>query len=412
MAKKVLPGVPDSASLAKQTSLRELAAFFIRLGTTAFGGPAAHTAIMEDELVRRRGWLSREKFLDLLGASNLIPGPSSSELAIHIGYLRAGWAGLLVAGSCFILPAAVMVAVLAWAYVRFGRLPATSALLYGVKPVVIAVILQALWGLGRTAVKTKLLAAVGLVSVALSIYGLHPLLLLLVAGAAVALSNGVIRALEQGGAPLVISGAGSRQFSRAYATLAKTTAGAAVTAPFGLWPLFLVFLKVGAVVFGSGYVLLAFLRADLVVHRGWLTDGQLVDAIAVGQVTPGPVFTTATFIGYVLGGLKGALVATVGIFLPAFLLVAASGPLVPRIRKSRMAGAFLDGVNVGSLALMAVVTWQLGRASLVDIETILLAAASLVLLLRFRVNSAWLVLIGALVGLLSRQWVLWRVVPR
>jgi chromate transporter len=363
---------------------------------------------MEDELVRRRGWLSREKFLDLLGASNLIPGPSSSELAIHIGYLRAGWAGLVVAGSCFILPAAVMVAALAWAYVHFGRLPAASAILYGVKPVVIAVILQALWGLGRAAVKTKVLAAAGLACVALGIYGLHPLLLLLVAGAAVALSHEVFRAVKQDGARALIPAAVSSQLSRAYATLAKTTAGVAVATPFGLWPLFLVFLKVGAVVFGSGYVLLAFLRADLVVHRGWLTDGQLVDAIAIGQVTPGPVFTTATFIGYVLGGLEGALVATVGIFLPAFLLVAGSGPLVPRIRKSPVAGAFLDGVNVASLALMAVVTWQLGRASIVDVETVLLAAVSLVLLLRFRVNSAWLVLIGALVGLLSRQWAFWR----
>ncbi len=363
---------------------------------------------MEDELVRRRAWLSREKFLDLLGASNLIPGPSSSELAIHIGYLRAGWAGLLVAGSCFILPAAAMVAALAWAYIHFGRLPATSALLYGVKPVVIAVILQALWGLGRTAAKTRLLAAVGLVSVALSIYGLHPLLLLVVAGAAVALTSGMVRASKQGGAALPAPFAASRPLTRTYATLAKTTAGAAMAAPFGLWPLFLVFLKMGAVVFGSGYVLLAFLRADLVVHRGWLTDGQLVDAIAIGQVTPGPVFTTATFIGYVLGGLKGALVATVGIFLPAFVWVAVSGPLVPRIRKSPVAGAFLDGVNVASLALMAVVTWQLGRASLVDSETTLLAITSLFLLLRFRVNSAWLVLIGALVGLLSRQWILWR----
>ena len=408
MVENTVPAVPGSVSDAKQISLHELALFFLRLGTTAFGGPAAHIAIMEDELVRRRDWLSREKFLDLLGASNLIPGPSSSELAIHIGYLRAGWAGLVVAGSCFILPAAAMVGVLAWAYIHFGRLPATSALLYGVKPVVIAVILQALWGLGRTAVKTKSLAAVGLASVALSIYGLHPLLLLLVAGAAVALSCGVIRTVKQGGVRALIPGGASRLLNRAYVSFAKIAAGAAVTAPFGLWPLFLVFLKVGAVVFGSGYVLLAFLRADLVVHRAWLTDAQLVDAIAIGQVTPGPVFTTATFIGYVLGGLKGAVVATVGIFLPAFLLVAASGPLVSRIRKSPVAGAFLDGVNVGSLALMAVVTWQLGRASLVDIETTLLAAASLVLLLRFRVNSAWLVLLGAFVGLLSRHRILWR----
>ncbi|MFI5174260.1 MAG: chromate efflux transporter [Terriglobia bacterium] len=381
-------------------SLRELAAFFLRLGTTAFGGPAAHVAMMEDELVRRRAWLSRERFLDLLGASNLIPGPSSSELAIHIGYQCAGWRGLLVAGSCFILPAAAMVA-LAWAYVHFGRLPATSALLYGVKPVVIAVILQALWGLGRTAVKNKYLAVVGLLSVGLSIYGLHPLLLLLVAGLSVALTNGLMRGLKRGTLSCLAPQAVVRGLIRTFTPIAKGTAGvAAMTVPFGMGSLFLVFLKVGAVVFGSGYVLLAFLRADFVAQRGWLTDQQLVDAIAIGQVTPGPVFTTATFIGYVLGGLRGAVVATIGIFLPAFLLVAMSGPLVPRLRQSKLAGAFLDGVNVASLALMAVVTWQLGRASIVDLDTVLLAVASMIALLRFRLNSAWLVLMGGIVGML------------
>jgi chromate transporter len=382
-------------------SLGELAAFFLRLGTTAFGGPAAHVAMMEDELVRRRAWLSRERFLDLLGASNLIPGPSSSELAIHVGYQCAGWRGLLVAGSCFILPAAAMVAALAWAYVHFGRLPATSALLYGVKPVVIAVILQALWGLGRTAVKNKYLAVVGLLSVGLSIYGLHPLLLLLVAGMSVALTNGLMRGLQRGTMSCLAPLAAMRGFIRNFAPIAKGTAGvAAMTVPLGMGSLFLVFLKVGAVVFGSGYVLLAFLRADFVTQRGWLTDQQLVDAIAIGQVTPGPVFTTATFIGYVLGGLRGAVVATIGIFLPAFLLVAMSGPLVPRLRQSKLAGAFLDGVNVASLALMAVVTWQLGRASIVDLDTVLLAVASMIALLRFRLNSAWLVLMGGIVGML------------
>jgi chromate transporter len=384
MAEKAVPEVSGSVSLAPKGSLRELAAFFLRLGTTAFGGPAAHIAMMEDELVRRRHWLSREKFLDLLGASNLIPGPSSSELAIHIGYLRAGWRGLLVAGSCFILPAAIMVAALAWAYVRFGKLPATSAVLYGVKPVVIAVILQALWSLGRTAVKTKFLGLVGVVSLVFGFLGLHPVLLLLLAGGAACLPGvGTSRVSAPGFLPFT-----------------ATTAGMAATVTsYSMGSLFLVFLKLGAVVFGSGYVLLAFLRADLVTHRGWLTDAQLVDAVAVGQVTPGPVFTTATFIGYLVGGIRGALVATVAIFLPAFLLVAASGPLVPRIRKSKIAGAFLDGVNVGSLALMAEVSWQLGRASLVDIATVVLAAGSALALLRFRLNSAWLVLIGAVVGL-------------
>jgi chromate transporter len=389
-------------SRGRRAPLGEVAAFFLRLGTTAFGGPAAHVAIMEDEVVRRRGWLSREKFLDLLGASNLIPGPSSSELAIHIGYQRAGWAGLLVAGCCFILPASLMVTSIAWAYVRLGRLPAMSAVLYGVKPVVMAVILQALWGLGRTALKTRLLGLVGLVSIGLYSFGLQPIVLLLIAGAAVALATSTVGSLRRGGTASLASLAASRHFVPGPCALTAATAGvAAMTARLGLGSLFLVFLKIGAVVFGSGYVLLAFLRADLVVHRGWLTDAQLLDAVAVGQLTPGPVFTTATFIGYVLGGIRGAVVATIAIFLPAFLLVAASGPLVPRIRGSKIAGSFLDGVNVASLALMAVVAWQLGRSSIIDIETGLLAAASLVALLRFRLNSAWLILAGASLGLLT-----------
>jgi len=374
----------DSISEKRQVPLRELALFFLRLGTTAFGGPAAHIAIMEDELVRRRRWLSREKFLDLLGASNLIPGPSSSELAIHIGYLCAGWRGLLIAGCCFILPAAVMVAALGWLYVRFGKIPATAGILYGIKPVVIAVILQALWGLGRTAVKTMFLAFVAVFSLCLSVFGLYPLLLLLLAGGVACLPH-----LRTSGPSL-----------SALPSMTIWSGGLATATSFSLSSLFLVFLKIGAIVFGSGYVLLAFLHADLVTHRGWLTDAQLVDAVAVGQVTPGPVFTTATFIGFVLGGIRGAILATVGIFLPAFILVAASGPLVPRIRKSKIASAFLDGVNVASLALMAAVTWQLGRASLVDVVTFLLTVASLIALLRFRLNSAWLVLAGAIMGLI------------
>ena len=402
MPEETLTEASASGPAGGKGSLGELAAFFLRLGTVAFGGPAGHIAMMEDELVRRRQWLTREKFLDLLGASNLIPGPSSSELAIHIGYLRAGWPGLLVAGCCFVLPAACMVGALGWAYRRFGALPLTSAILYGVKPVVIAVILQALWGLGRAAVKTKFLAVVGVLSLALAAWGLQPILLLLVAGVTVAAISPILRASGRGGAALFTPLAGFRSLGRFAPQLAASGAGAAaMTAPFTLGSLFLVFLKIGAVVFGSGYVLLAFLHADLVVQRGWLTDAQLVDAIAIGQITPGPVFTTATFIGYLLGGVSGAVVATIGVFLPAFLLVAASGPLIPRIRKSPLAGAFLDGVIVASLALMAAVTWQLTRASISDALTAALAIASAVALLRFRVNSAWLILIGALAGPLA-----------
>jgi chromate transporter len=375
----------DVISEKRQVPLAELAAFFLRLGTTAFGGPAAHIAIMDDELVRRRRWLSREKFIDLLGASNLIPGPSSSELAIHIGYLCAGWRGLLIAGSCFVLPAAVMVTVLGWLYVHFGKLPAIAGVLYGIKPVVIGIVVQALWSLGRTAIKTTFLGFVAVFALLLAVLGLHPLLLLLLAGGIAC-------------APTL------RTPRRSLSVLSPMAVGSgtvATTASFSLVSLLLVFLKLGATVFGSGYVLLAFLRADLVTHRGWLTDGQLVDSVAVGQLTPGPVFTTATFIGFILAGIRGAVVATVGIFLPAFLLVAVSGPLVPRIRKSKAAGAFLDGVNVASLALMAAVSWQLGRASLVDTITVLVAVASLIVLLRFRVNSVWLILLGATIGLIA-----------
>lgn len=397
MNTQAVPAIPPPSPTPPNHSLRELALFFLRLGTTAFGGPAAHIAIMQDELVRRRQWLSREKFLDLLGASNLIPGPSSSELAIHIGYLRAGWKGLAVAGICFISPAALIVGVLAWAYVRYGSLPAVSDILYGVKPVVIAVIVQALWGLGNTALKTVWMAIVGIASLILAFLGLHPLLLLVIAGLAICLTR--IRPSQLRSAHLSLSTLSLSALLPA--SLVATMVTVATAAAFSLRLLFLLFLKVGALTFGSGYVLLAFLRADFVVHHAWLTDAKLLDAVAVGQLTPGPVFTTATFIGYLLGGIPGAVVATVGIFLPAFLLVALSGPLIPLIRSSKLAAEFLDGVNVASLALMAEVTWQLGRTSLIDGVTVVLAIISLATLLRFRWNSIWLLLIGAVVGMVA-----------
>jgi chromate transporter len=369
-----------------KASLGELASVFLKLGATAFGGPAAHIAMMEDEVVRRRRWMTREEFLDLLGAANLIPGPNSTELAIHVGHRQGGWAGLLITGASFILPAVLIVTGFAWAYVRYGSLPEVAGILYGVKPVIIVIVLQALWSLGKTAVKTKFLAVIGLAGVALTWLGVHELLVLAGAGLVVVL----VKAFSQ---------RDDRRFlSVEFAFLLQSTATA--TSTFGLLPLFLFFLKVGAVLYGSGYVLLAFIRADLVERWHWLTESQLLDAIAVGQVTPGPVFTTATFIGYVLGGCQGAIVATLGIFLPAFCFVALSGPLVPRIRRSPAAGAFLDGVNVAALSLMVLVTFQLGRASLVDIKTLLIAAISGFILFRFRVNSAWLVLGGAIVGLI------------
>lgn len=373
-------------------SLWEIAQIFLRLGTTAFGGPASHIAMMEDEVVRRRRWLTREQFLDYVGATNLIPGPNSTELAIHVGHARAGWPGLLVAGVSFIVPATLLVGAAAWAYVRFGALPEVAGLLYGVKPVVIAIVAQALVGLGRSALKSWLLALLAMAAVVAIVAGIHELVVLAAAGAGMALSRLRDRFARS---------AALRSVAAIPASAAGALGGVAATAtaaPFALGSMFWIFFKIGAVLFGSGYVLLAFLRADLVERLGWLTEQQLLDATAIGQVTPGPVFTTATFIGYLLGGPEGAGLATVGIFLPAFAFVALSGPLVPRLRRSPVAGAALDGINVASLALMAAVAWQLGRAALVDPLAVLVGGVSLVLLVRFRVSSTWLILGGASLG--------------
>ena len=365
-------------------------AFNLRLGTTAFGGPAAHIALMEDEVVRRRHWLTHEQFLDLLGGVNLIPGPNSTEMAIQIGYRVAGWRGLLIGGVCFILPAALLTLALAWIYVRYGMLPQVAGVLYGIKAVMIAVVLQAIWSLSRTAVKSRLLAVVGALAVAANALGLNILIVLFGAGIVTMAAK---RAASWKTVP-------SKAFALVLPTTLSSSLGGVLgsSVPFSLPSLFAFFFKVGAVLFGSGYVLLAFLRTDLVVRLRWLSDKQLLDAIAVGQVTPGPVFTTATFIGYLLGRVPGAVLATVAIFLPSFILIAIVGPLVPRLRKSAIFGAFLDGVNVGSLALMVVVTWQLGRAALVDVTTIALAVLSALALIRFNINSTWLILVGAIVG--------------
>ncbi|MBI2409273.1 MAG: chromate efflux transporter [Gemmatimonadetes bacterium] len=382
--------------------LRDLALLFLKLGSVAFGGPAAHIAMMEDEVVRRRGWLSRAAFLDLVGATNLIPGPNSTELAIHIGHARAGWRGLLVAGCAFILPATLMVGGIAWAYVRFGALPQVEAVLYGVKPVVIAVVLQAVLGLGRSALKSPRLVLVSAASAALVVLGVHELVVLLLAAAAMGADHlrtsdrhpptAVLVAIAPASplaSPLVHGGS----------TAAAATGIAATAATAPAWSLlFWLFAKIGAVLFGSGYVLLAFLRSEFVHRLGWLSEQQLLDAVAVGQITPGPVFTTATFIGYVLRGPAGAVAATAGIFAPAFLFVALSVPVLPRLRRSRLTATMLDGVNSASLALIAVVAVTLARAALVDVSTIVLAALGALLLIQYRINSAWLVLGGAAAG--------------
>ena len=372
--------------------LVEVAKLYLKLGTLAFGGPAAHIAMMHDETVKRRKWLSDQEFLDLVGATNLIPGPNSTEMAIHVGFLRAGWPGLIMGGLCFILPAMLIVMALASVYVRFGATTQAGQLMYGVKPVVIAIIVQALSILGQKAVKGPLVAVVGLAILILYFFGINVIVLLIAGGLLVMAGSNLARLRKQARAGFLVP-------SMTGVNLLVPSALAA--APFGLPLLFLTFLKIGAVLFGSGYVLLAFLRADFVVRFGWLTDHQLIDAIAIGQVTPGPVFTAATFIGYILGGMPGALLATLGIFLPSFIFVAISNPLIPRIRNSAWVSGFLDGVNIASLGLMAAVTWQLGRASLTDPITVLIATIAFVVLVRFKINSTWLIAGGAIAGLLS-----------
>jgi len=381
------------ATLAARSTLRELAGLFLKLGLIAFGGPAAHIAMMRDEVVTHRKWSSEEYFLDLLGATNLIPGPNSTEMAIHIGYVRAGWRGLIVAGLCFILPAAAIVLALAWFYVGYGTTPVAERLLYGVKPVVIAIVVQALWGLGSQAFRSRLLAAVGLAVLALYLLGGNEIALLFGCGILVMLAWNIrrLRAAMRGRNLIsaLLLGAPNALLSQAAA------GGTAVS----LGTLFLTFLKIGAVLYGSGYVLLAFLRNDFVNRLGWLTDQQLLDAVAIGQVTPGPVFTTATFIGYLVAGVPGAVLATVGIFLPSFVFVALTNPLIPRLRRSPWMSAFLDGVNVAAVGLMAAVTWELGRAAIIDWLTLALALGAALLLFRFKVNSTWLIAGGGAVGI-------------
>jgi chromate transporter len=393
--------------------LAELAVLFLRLGVSAFGGPAAHIALMRELVVRRRGWLSDEEFVDMLGATNLIPGPNSTEMAIHIGHRRAGFAGLVVAGLAFIVPASLITLAIAWAYVRWGARPEGRWLMYGVKPVVIAIVLQAIAGLAPVAARTRALVVLGVATGIAAAVGVNEFVLLFAAGVvaiAMAAAERRRRAHAGGGGkasvgcallPLgSVALAGPASAGAATAAAPIASAAGVATGTAGASALFWVFAKIGAVLFGSGYVLLAFLRSELVERYGWLDPAQLIDAVAIGQVTPGPVFTTATFIGYLLGGGAGAFAATAGIFLPAFVFVAASAPLVPRLRRSWIAGGFLDGVNVASLALMAVVTLQLTRAAIVDVPTGVLAIASGVLLLRYRVDPTLLIAGAAVAGLL------------
>lgn len=378
---------------APRVPLTELAGLFLRLGIIAFGGPAAHIAMMRDEVVDRRRWLTDREFLDLVAATNLIPGPNSTELAIHLGYRHGGIPGLLVAGVSFIVPAALIVGSIAWGYSRYGDMPQVGWLMYGIGPVVIAIVAQAIVKLSVSAVRGVALGLVGGTVLVLSILGVNELLLLAagaVAGLALAIGP---RAGAVAAAALTAAGAGAGQVAAQAAAAVATS-----ELPFTLTRLTLFFAKVGSVLFGSGYVLLAFLRADLVERWGWLTDQQLIDAITVGQVTPGPVFTTATFIGYLLGGWGGAALATAAIFAPGFVFVALSQPLIPKLRASRLLSGLLDGVVVASLGLMGSVAWALARTAVVDLSTAAITAAATGLLLWKRPNSTWLILAGAAAG--------------
>ena len=388
---------PDPPGPPVRVPLPQLARLFLRLGAIAFGGPAAHIAMMRDEVVDRRRWLTDREFLDLVAATNLIPGPNSTEMAIHLGYRHGGMAGLLVAGASFILPATLIVGTIAWAYARYGEAPQVGWLMYGIGPVVIAIVAQALVKLGRSAVRGVALGVIGAGVLALSIAGVNELALLAagaIAGFALALGpRGTAAAM----AAFATLAAGA---NRLLAQVAAETAPPEL--PFTLTRLTLFFAKVGSVLFGSGYVLLAFLRADLVERWGWLTDQQLIDAITVGQVTPGPVFTTATFIGYLLGGWAGAALATVAIFAPGFVFVAISQPLIPKLRASRLLSGILDGVVAASLGLMGAVAWALARTAVVDPPTAVIAASTTGLLLWKQPNSTWLILAGAAAGWLLR----------
>src|ERR1019366_3168705 len=392
--------------------LRELASLFLKLGTISFGGPAAHIALMETEVVRKRQWLTKQQFLDPLGAANLIPGPTSTEMAINVGFVRAGWAGLCVAGASFILPAAVITGAFAWAYVRFGTLTQAVSVLGGIKAAVIVVIAIAIWRLGKTAVKGVGLAVLGGLALAAFFLGVSPIVILFGGGlvgmvvqrAASFRSPGALMFSPLFGRrtfPISAAGGTWTSWSRAVGTVlvASTAAGAVIARP-SVYRIGLFFLKVGAVLYGGGYVLLAFLEQGLVQQHAWLTHQQLLDSVAIGQFTPGPVLSTATFIGYLLGCVPGAAVATVAIFLPSFFYVALLAPVLFRLRQSAWMAAFLDSVNVCAVGLMAGVTFRLAVEAVRGWQAGGIALLSLVVLLRWKVSPAWVVLGGGVVGLL------------
>jgi chromate transporter len=378
---------------------------FLKLGAISFGGPAAHIALMEDEVVRKRQWLTRQQYLDMLGLTNLIPGPNSTEMAISVGFTRAGWAGLAVAGASFILPAALITAAVAWAYVRFGTVPLAQSLLAGVKPAVIAVISIAVWRLGRIAVKDGWLRALGVLALTGFLMKLNPLLIL-AGGGLIGMLAHQLHKLRRGiSSDTSKLSAGLILLKKSFLLpgllpgVVAAAVGISVTKRVPLTRLGWFFFKVGAVLYGGGYVLFAFVDQGLVRDLHWLTQQQVLDAIAIGQFTPGPVLSTATFIGYLLGGVWGAVVATVAIFLPSFLYVAALGPILPKLRRSPWMAAFLDAVNVCAVALMAGVTVRLASDALRGWPMWAIALTALAVLWKWKVNPAWVVLGGGVAGM-------------
>lgn len=369
--------------------LSEVAFLFLKLGALSFGGPAVYIALMHHETVRHRQWVDEQRFLDLVGATNLIPGPNATEMAIHLGLIRAGWLGLMTSGTLFILPGMLATLLVAWAYVTYGSIPEVRWILYGVKPVVIGIVIEAIWILGRKAFKEMTTAGVGIGIAILSLLGFDEIALLFGGAIIVLLMHGLRRPIKLNllvmlPIPLL-------------SQIVPISLNGSVF-PFRPSILFLSFLKIGSVLFGSGYVLLAFLRSEFVTHLGWLTNQQILDAVVAGQITPGPVFSSATFIGYLLGGWPSALLATLGIFLPSFLFVGLLNRILPFVRKSVWAATFLDGVNAASLGLMAAVTFQLSRTTLIDLFTTILLLLTLLLMFRFRMNSLWLIIGGGFLG--------------
>ena len=385
--------------------LLEVAAAFLRLGATAFGGPAAHVGLLEEEFVRRRAWVTQQEFLDFLGATNLIPGPNSTEMCIHLGYRRAGLAGLVLAGVCFILPAAVLSGALAWAYLSYGTLPALGFLLYGIKPAILAVILGAVGRLGRTAIKDGFLAVLAVAAVGSSLAGVNELLVLF-GGAGLGALRAAARSFRSSGGPGSAAGPGSTAGLVALGLQGAAAAHAAGAGSATLVSLGAFFLKVGSVLYGSGYVLIAFLRNGLVVDRRWLTESQLIDAVAIGQFTPGPLLSTATFIGYLVQGWTGALVATVGIFLPSFVFVLLTHRSIHKLRSSDVLAGFLDAVNVAALGLMATVTVELATDALRGWPAWVIGALAAAGALFTRLSPTWWIAGGALLGLLA-SWAGW-----